>query len=65
MNTPSTHTNHAGVPHWKRQRFSARILIPLTLWVLYSLIHHIGASYSEAVAWVRQPLVAMMLLIFL
>jgi len=54
----------AGAPHWKAQRRSALVLIPLTLWVLYSLIHQIGLDFDEARAWVSQPLVAVLLIIF-
>lgn len=71
MNTH--HTKHqqaveanteAGAPHWKAQRRSALVLIPLSLWVLYSLIHQIGLDFDEARAWVSQPLVAVLLIIF-
>jgi len=54
----------AGVPHWKAQRRSALVLIPLSLWVLYSLIHHIGMDFDQARAWVAHPLVALLLIIF-
>lgn len=57
--------NEPGVPHWKWQRYSAVVLIPLTLWILFSLIHHIGADYATATAWVAHPLVAFLLCVFI
>ncbi len=57
-------SNHPGVPHWKAQRRSALVLIPLSLWVLYSLINNIGASFSDARDWVANPVVAILLAIF-
>ena len=59
-----SHPKEAGVPHWKWQRRSALVLIPLTLWLLYSLVHHIGAEYSVAQAWVSNPFVALLLIVF-
>jgi succinate dehydrogenase / fumarate reductase membrane anchor subunit len=56
---------YAGVAHWKAQRRSALVLIPLSLWLLYSLVHHIGAPYQQAYAWVANPLVAVLLIIFI
>lgn len=41
------------------------VLIPLTLWLIYSLIHHLGAPYETARQWVMQPLVAIGLAIFI
>ena len=54
----------AGVPHWKWQRRSALVLIPLSLWLLYSLIHHIGVSHEQAYSWVAHPLVALLLILY-
>lgn len=56
--------NEAGVPHWKHQRRSAIILVPLTLWVVYSIIRNIGLSYTETQAWIANPVVAFLLIIF-
>lgn len=56
--------NEPGVPHWKWQRRSAIVLIPLSLWVLVSIIHHIGLDYAQTQAWLANPIVALLLLIF-
>lgn len=64
MNRIENQANEAGVPHWKWQRRSAIVLIPLTLWVLVSIIHHIGLDYAQSQAWLANPVVALFLLIF-
>lgn len=50
---------------WWNQRFTAILLVPLMLWVVWALISLIGAGYSEAAAWVARPLNATLLIIFL
>lgn len=62
MNTE--YHSEPGVGHWKWQRRSALVLVPLTLWLLFSLIHHIGADHATVYAWVANPLVALLLTIF-
>lgn len=54
----------AGVADWWAERVSAIALVPLTIWVLASLIAHIGGGYAEAVTWLRS-LHAMVLMILL
>ncbi|MCP4010678.1 MAG: succinate dehydrogenase, hydrophobic membrane anchor protein [Proteobacteria bacterium] len=54
----------SGVPHWKWQRRSALVLVPLSLWLLYSLVHHVGAPYQQAYEWVANPVVAVLLIVF-
>ena len=53
-----------GLPHWKWQRRSALVLVPLCLWLLFSLVHHVGAPYQQAYDWVKNPLVAVLLIVF-
>ena len=62
MNTK--HKTDSPVAHWKGQRRSALVLIPLTLWLLYSLVHHIGVAHEQAYAWVSSPLVVFFLILF-
>ena len=54
-----------GVEHWWLQRMTAVALVPLALWFVAALIAHLGADYTAAVAWLRQPLtaIAMILLV--
>ncbi len=44
-----------GVGHFWHQRMTAVALIPLVLWLLVSLYHHIGDPYEEMVAWLARP----------
>lgn len=54
-----------GVHHWWVQRVSAVALIPLVLWFVYSVAAHAGAPYAEVLAWVAQPWVAVLLVLFI
>ncbi len=51
-----------GTKHWWFQRLTAIALVPLSLWLVASLIANIDASYAEVVAWVRSPAVTALLL---
>ena len=46
---------HSGLAHWRNQRLSSLLLVPLTLWLLWAGVALTGANYSEAVAFFRQP----------
>lgn len=52
-----------GVHHWWAQRLSALALIPLSLWLVASIISVVGADYATALQWARSPLVAVLLLL--
>jgi succinate dehydrogenase / fumarate reductase membrane anchor subunit len=54
-----------GVEHWWRQRVTALALVPLVLWFVISLIGLVGADRAALVAWVRQPMPAMLLILLL
>jgi succinate dehydrogenase / fumarate reductase membrane anchor subunit len=45
-----------GVEHWWAQRVSAVALVPLTLWLVGSIIAHTGSDYAAFVGWLRTPL---------
>ena len=53
----------SGVEHWWAQRFSAILLVPLTLWLVWSLSLLAGAGYGEARAWLSLPWNAAMALL--
>jgi len=40
-----------GVHHWWSQRVTALVLIPLSLWFIYSLVMVTGADYATVVDW--------------
>jgi succinate dehydrogenase / fumarate reductase membrane anchor subunit len=47
-----------GVAHWWAQRLTAAALVPLILWLAWQLAAHTGADHAAVVAWLRQPLTA-------
>ena len=53
-----------GSHHWWLQRVSAIALVPLSLWFVFSVINHIGDDYSAVTAWISQPSVALVLILY-
>ncbi len=51
-----------GVEHWWLQRVTALALVPLSLWFVAALIGHLGADYGAAVAWLRSPITAIVMI---
>lgn len=45
----------SGVEHWWAQRFSAILLVPLTVWLVWALTVLIGADHAAASAWIAAP----------
>lgn len=45
----------SGVHHWWAQRFSAILLVPLTLWLVWTLAVLAGAEYAAARDWIAAP----------
>ncbi len=56
---------HFGVEHWLRQRLSAFALIPLSIWMLCALLSLRGTDYAGVVAWMQDPLHAVLSLLFI
>jgi succinate dehydrogenase / fumarate reductase membrane anchor subunit len=52
-----------GTGHWWAQRLTSLALIPLTLWLVASVISLAGADYAAVTAWVANPLVAGLLIL--
>ena len=44
-----------GVEHWWRQRTTALLLVPLTLWFVIAVIGHVGADRTAMVVWMHNP----------
>lgn len=65
MTNQEKYQNESGVPHWKWQRRSALVLIPLVLWVLVSIVHHIGLDYDQTKTWLAHPVVAFLMIVFI
>ena len=53
-----------GVGHWWAQRFSAILLVGLTIWLVFALAALGGAGHAEAVAWLGRPFNAAMGILF-
>ncbi|MDE2229952.1 MAG: succinate dehydrogenase, hydrophobic membrane anchor protein [Alphaproteobacteria bacterium] len=46
------------VRHWRSQRISALALIPLALWLVESLLTHLGEDRTQIRTWLGQPIPA-------
>jgi len=55
----------SGTEHWWHQRLTALALIPLTGWFAVSLIVLASGDYHQAVDWIRDPIVAGLLVLML
>lgn len=55
----------SGTHHWWLQRVTAIGMAVLMSWFVISMIGLIGADYTAAMAWVRQPIVAIILLVLI
>ena len=55
-------TAHPGLAHWRWQRLSAKLVLPLTLWMMRSLD---PGSYLSVREWVQQagPITALIILL--
>jgi len=51
-----------GTRHWWMQRMTSLALVPLTPWLVFSLARIASMDYEQAIAWVRSPLTAVLLL---
>lgn len=54
-----------GVGSWLAQRVSAVALVPLTLWFVASIIPHTSSDYATFIAWLRTPVVAILMILLL
>ncbi len=54
-----------GTAHHIRQRVTALALLFLVPWFMYSIIHACKAGYEGALAWVAQPVNAILLILTL
>ena len=53
---------HGGTETFWRQRLTAIANIPLVLFLIWSIVTHIGADYDQVHAYLAQPIVALLLL---
>ena len=54
-----------GVSHWWLQRVTAMGLIPLAVYLVVSLVTCMGKDYVEAIAWMRHPFNASVMILLL
>ncbi|TWB21391.1 succinate dehydrogenase subunit D [Nitrospirillum amazonense] len=55
----------SGGAHWLAYRMVAVLLVPLTVWFLISIVRLAKAEQADAIAWLHQPVNAVLLLITL
>jgi succinate dehydrogenase / fumarate reductase membrane anchor subunit len=53
---------HGGTETFWRQRVTAVANIPLVLFLIWSIVTHIGAGYDEVRSFLTRPIVALLLL---
>lgn len=53
---------HGGTETFWRQRMTAVANIPLVIFLILSIVSHIGASYGEIRAYLAQPAIAILML---
>ena len=54
-----------GVEHWWAERVSAVALVPLTLWLVASIIAHAGSDHATFIAWLKTPLATISMILLL
>lgn len=55
----------SGSRHWKWQRVTAMLLVPLTVWFMFSIVRYADSGFDEAAAWISRPWVAVLLFLYL
>jgi succinate dehydrogenase / fumarate reductase membrane anchor subunit len=56
-------TGKGAAEHWWLQRMTAVALLPLGLWFAYELLTLGSFDYASVVAWVREPLTSILLIL--
>ncbi len=56
--------SHTGTEHWWLQRLTSIALVPLTLWFVFTVAQFAGAPYGAIVLWLKSPLNAGLLILF-
>lgn len=54
-----------GTHHFWNQRLTAVVLVPLTLWIMVSLVSMTTMDHATISAWIAEPLHSVLLLMFL
>lgn len=54
-----------GTDHWFAQRLTAIGLLPLVVWLVWSILKLQGADYSTFTAWLAHPINAILMILFI
>ena len=54
-----------GTHHWWAQRLTALALVPLTVWVVYSVVCMTTLDYLAAIGWLQSPITCSLLVLFI
>jgi len=54
-----------GTHHWWAQRLTAIALIPLTFWLIYSVVCMTTLDYLAAIGWLQSPITSTLLILFI
>ncbi len=54
-----------GVNHWLAQRMTAVALVPLVTWFIISMVAYAGQPYGEMIAFLEQPFVSVLMVLFI
>jgi succinate dehydrogenase / fumarate reductase, membrane anchor subunit len=54
-----------GTHHFWYQRITAVVLVPLTLWVMLSMVMMVGMDYVTITLWLQSPFNAVLFLLFI
>jgi len=57
--------SHSGVHHWWMQRLTAIAMVPLGIWLLYSLSGMPAYNQAMVVSWLEEPCSALFLISFI
>lgn len=58
-------SQHEGAHHWMMERITAVLLVPLVMWIVYSILILKGASYEAFIAWMQSPINAVVMMMFM
>ena len=62
MKKNNKNSNH-GINHWKLQRLSAVVIIPLVFWFVISLLFTMSSSYLQTIEWFMSPINSCLMII--
>ncbi len=56
---------HHGAGTWVKERVSSVLLVPLGIWGLWSVWLFLGRGYDAALAWIKVPLNAVLMILLI